>query len=226
MARYNRRDLIGHWIRRQQRKQRPCTHACCRGYRVHPDNYAAILPSRTLRRASDLDLAQHFTKVSQGTTPQDRYAEAQILHKMELRDRVEAERRQRREAVASACVARQLEREAEIERIYLQAEAYTRGYWTNARGAARGISDREILTGREEVFQRYASEEAREYFRQHPRLTGAYFRGSDTRIAYSDRPKPWRRTRSLGWGPPRSPSRPSRKTCALGWGDPDQRETG
>ena len=28
---YNRRDLIGHYIRTSQQTQRPCTHACCRG---------------------------------------------------------------------------------------------------------------------------------------------------------------------------------------------------
>lgn len=41
---YDRRDLIGHWIRKQQRQQQPCTHARCRGHRVHPDNYPVILP--------------------------------------------------------------------------------------------------------------------------------------------------------------------------------------
>ena len=116
---------------------------------------------------------------------------------MERRDRASLEREQRRiqheerhrqhrEAVETIRAARRMEREAETERIYLEAEDYTRGNWVNAKGRARGISDREILTGREDVFQRYASEEAREYFRHHPRPTAAYFRGQDTRIAYSD----------------------------------------
>lgn len=69
---YNRRDLFQHFIRREQRTQRPCTHACCRGYRAHPEHYPVILPSRTLHRVSDEDLAHHFRKVSTGDSPQDR----------------------------------------------------------------------------------------------------------------------------------------------------------
>jgi hypothetical protein len=186
VARHYRRDLIGHFIRRRQREQQPCGHACCRGYRVHPDNYPVILPNRLLRSASDEDLAEHYKRVSHGDTAKDRRAEAQIIYEMERRDRLEEERRRHREAVETGRAAQQMERDAERERLYLEAEAYTRGNWVNTQGQARGISDREILTGREEVFQRYASEEAREYFRHHPRPTGAYFRGKDTRIAYSD----------------------------------------
>jgi hypothetical protein len=225
---YNRRDLIGHWITRRQREQRPCTHACCRGYRVHPGNYPVILANRTLRRASDDDLAQHFNKVSAGTTPQDRYAEAQILDEMERRDRENTQRRQRAEAVAANQAARRMEREADAQRIRLEAEEHTKGYLVNVQGRARGISDEEILTGREEVFRRYASEEAREYFREHPRPTGAYFRGRDTRVheRYTERPRQRgsRKLRALGWAPPRAPSRPRRATRALGWGDSDERK--
>jgi hypothetical protein len=49
MVYYNRRDLIGHWIKRTSPVQRMCGHACCRGYRVHPRNYPVILPDRLLR---------------------------------------------------------------------------------------------------------------------------------------------------------------------------------
>jgi hypothetical protein len=208
MAQRYRRDLIGHFIRTQQRTQQPCTHACCRGYRVHPSNYPVILPDRTLHRASDEDLAQHFDKVSRESTPKARRAEAQILHEMERRDRIEmarrgriaargARQRQHREAVAANRAATRMEREAEAERIRLEAEERTKGYLVNAQGRTRGISDEEILTGREEVFIRYATPEAKAYFADHPRPTAAYFRGRDTRVPYSDRPsrrKPRRRS--------------------------------
>jgi hypothetical protein len=51
------------------------------------------------------------------------------------------------------------------------------------------VSDREILTGRQAVFDRYASEEAKEFFRSNPRPTAAYFRGQDTRYqgVYTER---------------------------------------
>jgi hypothetical protein len=87
-------------------------------------------------------------------------------------------------AVETGRAVRRMEREAETERIYVDAEAYTRGNWVNAKGRARSIADREILTGRQDLFQRYASDEAREYFRERPRPTAAYFRGDDTRITY------------------------------------------
>lgn len=192
---YNRRDLIGHWIERRQSVQKPCTHACCRGFRVHPQNYPTVLPARTLRRASDDDLATHWDKVSQGHTRPDREATQQILHEMERRDQLTESRRRRREAVSANRVASRMERESETERVYRGAEAYTRGNWVNIAGNRVGISDREILSGRQATFYRYASEEAREYFREHPRPTAAYFRGEDTRMAgrYTERPKRRRR---------------------------------
>jgi hypothetical protein len=81
-----------------------------------------------------------------------------------------------------------MERDAEIHRIRMEAEERTKGYLVSREGAARGISDNEILTGREAVFIRYASPEAKAYFAENPRPTGAYFRGKDTRLPYSDRP--------------------------------------
>jgi hypothetical protein len=186
---YSRRDLIGHYVDKQQRTQRPCTHACCRGYRVHPSNYPVILPDRTLRRASDKDLQAHFRKVTQREDEQGRRAEAQILHEMDRRD--QADRKQRdREAHKRAQVsnykatraAMRMERESETERIRLDAEARTNGYLVNAKGRTRGVSGEEILTGRQSVFERYASDEARDYFARHPRPTAAYFRGQDARM--------------------------------------------
>lgn len=148
---------------------------------------------------------------------------------MERRDREEMQRRQYREAVASAQAARRMEREADAERIRLEAEEYTKGDLVTAQGRARGISDAEILTGREDVFIRYATPEAKAFFAEHARPTAAYFRGRDTRIVNSDRPsrpRTSRKLRALGWASPRSPSRPSRKTRALGWGDRDERRAG
>jgi hypothetical protein len=129
-----RRDLIGHFIRTDQTVQRPCTHACCRGYRVHPANMPVILPARTLRNATDDDLAQHFRTVSATGTTVSRRAEAQILHEMERRDRAETrrdereqEKRRRWEARAASRAAARMDREAETGRIRVEAETVTRG---------------------------------------------------------------------------------------------------
>lgn len=185
MAVYNRRDRIGHWVRKQQPSNRHCTHACCRGYREHPDNWPIIPASRQLRSASDEKLASHYRKVTADESPQARAAELQIINELERRDRAEMrriEKERAREARAANRAAQRLEIETERERIRVDAEAATRGYLVNARGRARGIDPEEILTGREAVFQRYASDEARDYFRANPRPTAAYFRGRDTRM--------------------------------------------
>lgn len=186
---YNRRDQIGHWIRTDQPARRKCTHACCRGYRAHPDNWPVIPARRQLRGASDEKLAAHYAKVSADDSAEARGAELQLIHEMERRDRAEVarlERQQRKErhrqAVADTRAAQRMEIEAERERIRVASEAATRGYLVNAKGRARGIHPDEILTGRQAVFDRYASDEARDYFATTPRPTAAYFRGKDTRL--------------------------------------------
>lgn len=197
---YDRRDRIGHWVRKEQRERQHCQHACCRGYREHPEHYPVILPKSSLRMARDEDLATHFAKVSVQDTPAGRKSTAQLLHEMERRDTEAERKRKRTEAVGANRAARRVERESETERVYLEAEAYTRGNWVNARGRRLGVSDREILTGRAQVFDRYASEEAREFFRSQGRPTGAYFRGQDTRYSgtYTLRSRRPRRDRLNG----------------------------
>lgn len=191
MSGYNRRDQIGHWVTREQPVYRPCTHACCRGYRAHPSNWPVIPAKMAYRTATDDQLAAHYTKLSAvENDPKARGGELQILAEFERRDRREMRRREReqvrerrREAVANNRAARRTENEVERERIRVQAEAATRGYLVNRKGRSLGINPDEILTGREAVFQRYASDEARDYFRSNPRPTAAYFRGRDTRVA-------------------------------------------
>ena len=91
---------------------------------------------------------------------------------------------------------RRSEAEVETERIRVASEAATRGYLVNAKGRARGINPDEILTGREAVFRRYASDEAKDYFAVNPRPTAAYFRGRDTRVV-ERASEPKRRRRGL-----------------------------
>lgn len=195
MAYYNRRDLLEHWVQRKQPADRKCTHACCRGYRSHPENWPVVLPARRLRGATDDELAAHFARTAYQDSPKSRRAEAQVLHEMERRDRRTRERHEHAAAVQATRGARRMEREAEEHRIRTEAEQRTQGYLVSREGQARGISDAEILTGRQAVFIRYASPEAKAYFADHPRPTGAYFRGQDTRVPYSDRPTRRRATR-------------------------------
>lgn len=181
---YDRRDQIGHWVKKDQQTNRHCKHACCRGYREHPGNWPIIPGSKRLRGASDEQLAAHYRKVSADESRQARAVELQIIHELERRDRQaerERDRQAARQAIAANRAAARQEREAETERIRVQSEEATRGYLVNAKGRARGIHPDEILKGRQAIFDRYASDEAKDYFAAHPRPTAAYFRGQDTR---------------------------------------------
>lgn len=205
MGGYNRRDQIGHWVRREDPQLRPCHHACCRGYRAHPSNWPVIPAKMAYRTATDEQLARHYARVSAiENDKQARGAELQIIAEFERRDRrdarrreAEAERARRRQARADAQAAKRFEEETERERIRVDAEAATRGNLVNKRGRALGIHPDEILTGRQAVFDRYASDEAREYFASTPRPTAAYFRrGADTRYVERAR-EPRRRRRGV-----------------------------
>jgi hypothetical protein len=197
---YDRRDRIGHWVRKEQPERRHCTHACCRGYHEHPKNWPVLPGNRKLRGASDEQLASHFNRVSRGRTAEHRTAENQILAEMQRRDDRDRARRERaelaRQGRAANRAAVRMDREAAAQAIRDKAERETIGYLVTAEGQARGITDEEILTGRESVFIRYATREAKDFFAENPRPTGAYLRyGKDTRIKYSDRPTSRRRRR-------------------------------
>lgn len=182
MAQRYRRDLIGHFIRKKQRTQQPCTHACCRGYRVHPDNYPVILPDRTLHRASDEDLAKHYVKVSQGDSPKDGEARLQILYEMERRDEREVHREQVEQRRRERWAARKMEQEELLEWSWLQAEEATKGNMLNKLGREMDVNERSLFTGPESRARKYASEELLEYWQTHPRPTAAMLRGEDTRL--------------------------------------------
>lgn len=178
MAYYNRRDLIGHWVRKRQPTQRMCTHACCRGKRVHPDNYPVVLPDRLLKHASDKDLADAYDKYD------NQQRRDQILHEMDRRDLAAARKEERKRQARHRLFARQMERQEHIEYAYLQAEQDTRGHLLNKAGRAQDIDPRSLFTGSESRARRYASEELLNHWETHHRPTAGMMRGRDTRVAY------------------------------------------
>jgi hypothetical protein len=177
MARYSIRDLIGHFVAPRSAEGKMCPHACCRNRRVHPANMPVILPSRLLRRATDDDLAAHYGRV-QGDSYREERARAQVLHEMQRRDD-EAKAKGNR---AAARYSRQLEQADAVEASYIAAENATRGNMLNRKGRAHDINPRALITGREDTFRRYASDELMEYYATHHRPTAAAFRGADTRV--------------------------------------------
>ena len=191
---YDRRDLIGHWIRKRQAEQQMCTHACCRGYRVHPSNMPVILPNPLLRRASDDDLATHFSDVSRQRTSDETAAYWQILAEMERRDELTARRAAAREQYQATVLGKRFERAEAVEFAWRQAEDATNGYMLNKAGRAQGIDERSLFTGPESRARRYASEELLEHWQTHPRPTARMFEGKDTRV-YERYSAPRRRAR-------------------------------
>jgi hypothetical protein len=85
--------------------------------------------------------------VSHGHTEKDERAKAQVLHELDRRDRVQAERRRRGEAVKNTRAAQRQEREAHVENEYVRAEEVTRGNLVNAKGRARGVDPRRPVHG-------------------------------------------------------------------------------
>lgn len=61
--------------------------------------------------------------------------------------------------------------EAQLE----AAGAATNGVMLNKRGRARGLTEMDIFTANNVIFQAYASEELREYLAAHPRTTRTSF---------------------------------------------------
>lgn len=189
---YNRRDLIGHWVTKQARTQQMCQHACCRGYRVHPQNYPVVLPNPLLHRASEDDLAWHYEHAGSDK------ARAQVLHELDRRDRRDKARHERKQEAQRRIFARRVERQEEVERIFSEAEAATNGYMLNRAGQAKydagELSERDLFTGPESRVRRYGSDELKAYFEAHPRPTGAHFAGKDTRLGpYYTAPRKRRR---------------------------------
>jgi hypothetical protein len=173
---YNVRDLLGHFVKPRSAQGDMCEHACCRGRRAHPTGTPKILPSKALRHASDENLAARYASIEGGSKKAER-GRAQILHEMERRD-TDAKAKDSR---AHAKYSRQLEQAEVREAGYVAAENATRGSMVNRKGQSRGVNPRTLIYGREAEFERYASDELKEYFTVHHRPTAASFRGEDTR---------------------------------------------
>jgi hypothetical protein len=173
---YNIRDLLGHYVKPKSAKGDMCPHACCRNRRVHPANMPVVLPRRLLRRATDDDLAAHYDRVQGDSRREDR-ARAQVLHEMDRRDRETAAKKNR----SAARYSRQLEEADTREASYVAAEAATRGNMVNRKGRSRDVNPRTLIYARDDTFDRYASDELKEFYTGRHRPTARGLRGADTR---------------------------------------------
>lgn len=167
MAYYNRRDLFSHWVRKDEPANRPCQHACCRGMRAHPEGYPVVKRRAYYRHVSDEELFATFGRHS-AETPRDEKIRAQVLAEAQRRD-VASERRT---AAAERRRGRVIERSAENERVFAEAETATIGYMLNQRGREAGVDPRSLFAGQssqaEARRRKYASDELLDYFEHNP----------------------------------------------------------
>jgi hypothetical protein len=182
VARYDRRDLFRHWIHKDQPASRPCTHACCRGFRAHPEHYPVARRNAYLKYASDEDLAEFYSRQRDDEAGQ--VARDQVIAEANRRDLRDERRQAADERRRSRYAARRVYRAEELDRLWAEAEAGTKGNMLNRRGREAGVNERTLFTGTEARARKYASDELLEWWEHHPRPTEAYFEGRDTRIGY------------------------------------------
>jgi hypothetical protein len=167
VARQTARDQLGHWVAPPSQRDHPCHHACCSGYRVHPANLPVRLDRKYLRSLSDAELERELVSY-QGFNDTHERGFLQIIAEAGRRDE-SAERRtkarDRREQRAS-------EYRDEVYRQWFRAEnGIQGGVLLNKRGIAKGIDERSLFSGSDREFDRYASDELKEWVGSHPRIT-------------------------------------------------------
>lgn len=178
MARYNIRDLLGHWVKLppRSRENGMCPHPCCRGRRPHPDRFPLMLPAGVLHSASVAELEAHLGKESVGKSGR---AVSQVVRELDRRER----RAEHRESRRAARGRRDEEYRLYLESEWVAAESATRGNMLNKRGRARGIDPRSLWTASDATRARYASEELRLYWNDHRIVTKSEFHGERGELA-------------------------------------------
>lgn len=175
MARYDVRDLLGHFVKPPGAEFTPCPHACCRGRRAHPDGKPVVLSRGELHAMSEAQLLRHMRKAQAG----ENYAVyersyRQVIAEMDRRENAA----RRKEKARKLRRVRGQEHHEEVERQFWAAERATHGYMLNKRGRAAGIDERSLFTGPESRVRAYASPELLNWFAAHGRPTRTSFLGT------------------------------------------------
>ena len=166
--RYDVRDILGHWVKPTSRESAPCPHACCRNRRPHPDKFPLLWPTRELHRASERQLMYHLREHCH-----DERCAKQVVRELDRRENAIA----RRARARGRRQTRDSEFRAHLENEWARAEEQTRGNMLNKAGRAADVDPRTLFTGSERRAAKYASEELRRYWDEHPRGSRAEFLG-------------------------------------------------
>lgn len=183
---YDKRDQFGHWVRPASAAGKPCPHKCCQGHRVHPQNLPVKLDRAYLRSLTD---EQAYRELEQYQRYSDSHEEGFLQVLAELNRREEShERAQARHARARDKRQRANEEyRDEVYRQWLTAESATNGYMLNKEGQRRGIDERSLFTGPQSRVNKYASDELKEWFLTHPRMTRAEYDQQRRREQHEER---------------------------------------
>lgn len=176
-GRYNLRDQMGHYVKRDDAAMRPCQHRCCAGKRVHPDKLPVKLDRRYLRTLTPAELE---SELGQYTNYIDTHEAGfrEIIAEFDRREDIEKNAAARKTRAKERRKQRESEYSDEVYRQWLQAENETNGYMLNKAGKAADINERSLFTGPQSRVAKYASRELRDYFDAHGRPTRVSWFGS------------------------------------------------
>lgn len=180
------RDQIGHWVAPPSMRAHPCPHRCCQSKQVHPDALPVRLDRAYLRSLSDEEVEREVEQYH-------RYADERTEGYVQIV--AEAGRRDARKETRQRAGERRRQASSdyqdEVYRQWLQAENGIQGsVMLNKAGRKAGISERSLFSGPQSRVNKYASEELKEWFDAHPRMTRAEWdrrRRADERAARGDR---------------------------------------
>lgn len=124
---------------------------------------------------TEREAAQIAALVEQGWCGYEATEEITRRHSVETQRRQEAILRLRQAGYTGHNLRALCRRRARdlAQQAYVDAENECRGYMLNAKGEEKGVDPRELFTGPEWMVTAYASEELREWFDTHGRLTPA-----------------------------------------------------
>jgi hypothetical protein len=173
VARQTARDQLGHWVAPPSQRGHPCHHSCCQGKRVHPRSLPVKLNREYLRSLSDDELVTELGQYQRYSDSHER-GFLQILAEAGRREDSAERATMRKERAREKRQRGNSEYRDEVYRQWFRAEnGIQGGVLLNKAGRAAGIDERSLFTGSQRRVDKYASDELKEWFDSHPRMTRA-----------------------------------------------------
>lgn len=162
------RDLRGHYAKKTQNHKK-CPHKCCAGKRSHPAG-VPLLPDRDVVRAmsdKQLDAAIDWD---------DDASVERFLGEMNRREKAAGAKLAAGERAKAKRARESEEHYLAVHQSFLNAESTTRGHMLSPAGKAARVDPISLFTGPSSRVTKYASEELRDFFDTHGRMTVGEYR--------------------------------------------------